>query len=38
MVEADVALDHAIQDVAGTSYANDMVLSNRIDSVEKTLR
>ena len=37
MVEADVALDHAIQDVAGTSYANDMVLSNRIDSVEKRL-
>ena len=25
MVEADVALDHAIQDVANTSYANDMV-------------
>lgn len=37
MVEADVALDHAIQDVANTSYANDMVLSNRIDSVEKRL-
>ena len=37
MVEADVALDHAIQDVAGTSYANDMVLSNRIDNVEKRL-
>ena len=37
MVEADVALDHAIQDVANTGYANDMVLSNRIDSVEKRL-
>ena len=37
MVEADVALDHAIQDVAGTSYANDMVLSNRIDNVESRL-
>ena len=37
MVEADVALDHAVQDVANTSYANDMVLSNRIDSVEKRL-
>ena len=37
MVEADVALDHAIQDVANTSDANDMVLSNRIDSVEKRL-
>ena len=37
MVEADVALDHAIQDVANTSYANDMVLSNRIDNVENRL-
>lgn len=37
MVDADVALDHAIQDVASTSYANDMALSNRIDNVEKRL-
>ncbi|WP_302486844.1 ESPR-type extended signal peptide-containing protein [uncultured Megamonas sp.] len=37
MVDADVALDHAIQDVANTSYANDMILSNRIDNVENRL-
>ena len=38
MVDADVALDHAIQNVANTSYANDMILSNRIDNVESRLR
>ena len=37
MVDADVALDHAVQDVANTSYANDMILSNRIDNVESRL-
>ena len=37
MVDADVALDHAIQNVANTSYANDMILSNRIDNVENRL-
>ena len=37
MAQADVALDHAIQNVANTSYANDMYLNNRIDNVESRL-
>ena len=37
MVDADVALDHAIQDVANTSYYNDTVLNNRINSLESRL-
>ncbi|WP_304153898.1 ESPR-type extended signal peptide-containing protein [Megamonas hypermegale] len=37
MAQADVALDHAIQNVANTSYYNDTVLNNRINSVENRL-
>ena len=37
MVDADVALDHAIQDVDSASYNRDMALSNRIDSVEQRI-
>ena len=37
MAQADVALDHAIQNVDSASYNRDMALSNRIDGVEKRL-
>lgn len=37
MVDADVKLDQAVQNVASTSYANDMYLNERINNVESRL-